>query len=102
MADKTLSARKPVDRLGSIVTITQDMPDTVIKQLTINAIIRHRELLAEAEVWGGEEPRGWDVSTPEDFRYVEAMINMLAQMDVLSLLLDRLGYIPEVPGDQVN
>lgn len=99
MADITLSARKPMDRLGSIVRITQDMPDAVVKQLTINTIIRHRELRAEAEALGGDEPRGWDVSTPEDFHYVEVMINMFAQMDLLSLLLDRLGYIPEVPGD---
>lgn len=75
------------------------MPDAVVKQLTINAIIRHRERLAEVEVLGRDEPRGWEVSTPEDFRYVEAMINMFAQMDLLSLLIERLGYIPDVPGD---
>jgi len=78
------------------------MPDAVVKQLTINAMIRHWQLVAEAEALGGDEPRGWDVSTPDDFLYVEAMINMFAQMDVLSLLLDRLGYIPEVPGNQVS
>lgn len=74
-----------------------------IETLTVNAIRRHRLLLANADSLFQALPdnyrTGKEAGGTQHLEYIEKMIEMHAQMGVVSTLTGILGYIPKVPLD---
>ncbi len=69
-----------------------------LETVTIQSIIEHRRLLDLAEKAHAEmkSPRGQGGGALRD-AYVHAMLNNKAQLVVVNLLVDRLGYVPDLP-----
>lgn len=86
--------------LRPVIGLTRGLPGADIEALAINAIRLHRQFVEKAD-------RLFQ-SLPEDFRtgkaaggaqhleYIEAMIEMHAQMSAVNTLVGVLGYIPNV------
>ncbi|MDQ0322450.1 hypothetical protein QO002_004656 [Pararhizobium capsulatum DSM 1112] len=66
----------------------------------MNAIRLHRQLLEKADQLFQALPDDYKTGTAtggaQHLEYIEAMIEMHAQMVALSTLVDLLGYIPNV------
>lgn len=91
--------------LRPVVGLAESLPKKDLEQITVEAIKRHRQLRDEAEALGApyiEQPTQKDdtVGAPR-LAWVSAMIHMHAHQTLLSTLLDVLGYIPVVPGDEI-
>lgn len=86
--------------LRPLIGLTRGLPATDIEQLTVNAIRLHRQLLARADQLFQALPRDYQVGNAvggaQHLEYVEAMIEMHAQMNALSMLTNLLGFIPKV------
>ncbi|MBB3237071.1 transcriptional repressor TraM [Phyllobacterium endophyticum] len=86
--------------LRPIVGLAENLPKGDLERITIDAILRHRQLRDEAEERCEQcqtatfvDPRGKTVG-PARIAYIVAMIDVHAQQTVLSTLLDVLGYVP--------
>lgn len=89
--------------LRPIVSLTETLPKKDLEPIVVEAILRHRFLRDVAELRLREcrteascgDKRG--VAHPD---YVRAMIECHAQQVCLSTLIDVLGYVPHVVGEQ--
>jgi hypothetical protein len=90
--------------LRPVVGLAENLPKIDLERITIEAIRTHRRLRDEAEALerSYSEPKSKTADTVGASRlaWVNAMIHMHTQQTLLSTLLDVLGYIPEVPGDE--
>ena len=91
-----------MEELGPAITdLVVPLDQTQLKNVAIEAILEHRRLLAIAEkAYSGlktttESQDGEEAATRE--AYVRAMLNSKSQMAVIAVLVDRLGYVPDVP-----
>lgn len=86
---------KPI--LGLII----GLKEADIKALTVDAILKHRELLTYAENLFEKLPNeirdGRAAGGHAHLEYIKAMIGLHAHMSALSSLLTLLGYTPDVP-----
>ncbi|WP_307235028.1 transcriptional repressor TraM [Pararhizobium capsulatum] len=86
--------------LRPVIGLTRGLPNSDIETLTVNAIRLHRQLLEKADQLFQALPDDYKTGTAtggaQHLEYIEAMIEMHAQMVALSTLVDLLGYIPNV------
>jgi hypothetical protein len=94
--------------LRPVVGLVEGLDPSQLKEITINAIVKHRVLRDEASVLYVElkklisaQARPQEVCFAER-GYIAAMIAVHAHQTALSTLLDVLGYIPEVPPQQTS
>ena len=71
-----------------------------IESLTVDAIRTHRALVSKAErmfqTLPEEYRRGKAAGGAQHLAYIEAAMEMHAQMSVVNTLLDILGYVPKL------
>ncbi|CAM3717018.1 transcriptional repressor TraM (plasmid) [Agrobacterium radiobacter] len=95
--DVTLS--KEVE-LRPVVGLTRGLPAAELESLTVDAIRTHRRLVETADelfqALPEEYKSGELTGGPQHLRYIEASIEMHAQMSAVSSLIRILGYIPKV------
>ncbi|WP_172691167.1 transcriptional repressor TraM [Rhizobium rhizogenes] len=86
--------------LRPVVGLTQGLPLADLEFLTVDAIRTHRRLVDSADKLFQELPddykSGKAVGGAQHLRYIEASIEMHAQMSVVNTLIGILGYIPKV------
>jgi TraR antiactivator len=92
--------------LRPVVGLVEGLDPSQLKEITIDAIVKHRILRDEASALYvelqklvGAQARPQEVSFAER-GYIAAMIAVHAHQTALSTLLDVLGYIPDVPTSQ--
>lgn len=90
--------------LRPIIGLTKGLSEAEIKALTVDAILKHRQLSAHAELLFSDLPEdiraGRVVGGTTHLEYIKAMIGLHAHMSILSSLLALLGYIPQVPDEE--
>ncbi|UFX13002.1 transcriptional repressor TraM [Sinorhizobium meliloti] len=86
--------------LRPIIGLLSNEPEQVVEILTVGAIKKHRKLVDRAERMFQVAHAGCrdDVKEPGDahLAYLEATIEMHAQMSALTTLLNILGRTPKV------
>jgi hypothetical protein len=86
--------------LRPVIGLTRGLPVPDIETLAINAIRLHRQLVEKADQFFQALPKdyqtGKSVGGEQHLEYIEAMIEMHAQMSAVSALVGILGYIPKV------
>lgn len=85
------------------------MPKEELEELAVSAIHEHRRLLAADEAvyqeWtraSGDPAFSNDVLANLQEEYIARQKKSEAQQEELSQIIDALGYIPDVPSDDVN
>jgi hypothetical protein len=95
--DKTLF--KGVE-LRPVVGLTRGLPPADLESLTVDAIRTHRRLVEKADELFQALPEGYKsgelTGGPQHLCFIEASIEMHAQMSAVSTLISVLGYIPKV------
>jgi len=95
--DVTLS--KEVE-LRPVVGLTRGLPRADLENLTVDAIRTHRRLVEKADELFQALPESYRsgelTGGPQHLCFIEASIEMHAQMSAVSTLLSILGYIPKV------
>jgi hypothetical protein len=90
--------------LRPVIGLAENLPRQDLEQITIEAIRKHRRLRDEAEAlevsYSDQPPKSADTVGQARLAWVSAMMQMHAQQRLLSNLLEVLGYIPEVRGDE--
>lgn len=85
--------------LRPLVGLLTDVPEPVVERLTRDAMKTHRELVAKAEALFNELPADQRSSasagSDAHIAYLQATIEMHAQMSALTTLLAILGRIPD-------
>lgn len=86
--------------LRPVFGLTQGLPAADLETLTVDAIRKHRQLVEKADALYQALPedyqKGWATGGAQHLEFIEASIEMHAQMSALSTLLAILGYIPKV------
>jgi hypothetical protein len=86
--------------LRPVIGLTRGLPGPDIEVLAVNAIRLHRQLLEKADQLFQELPQVYKTGSAMGgalhLEYIEAMIEMHAQMSALNTLIGLLGYIPNV------
>ncbi|MCW8060679.1 transcriptional repressor TraM [Agrobacterium tumefaciens] len=86
--------------LRPLVGLTRGLPPAELETITIDAIRTHRQLVEKADELFQALPEayktGKEAGGPQHVRYIEASIEMHAQMSAVSSLISILGYIPNV------
>ncbi|MCJ2877605.1 transcriptional repressor TraM [Rhizobium pusense] len=86
--------------LRPLVGLTRGLPPADLEALTIDAIRTHRQLVEKADELFQALPEayktGQEAGGPQHMRYIEASIEMHAQMSAVSTLISILGFIPKV------
>lgn len=86
--------------LRPVIGLTRGLPTGELELLAVNAIRLHRQLLQKADQLFQALPRdyrtGKAAGGEQHLEYIEAMIEMHAQMSALNMLVGLLGYIPKV------
>jgi TraR antiactivator len=86
--------------LRPVIGLTRGLPTSDLETLTVNAIRLHRKFVEKADRFFQELPEdyktGKSVGGEQHLAYIEAMIDMHAQMSAVSTLVSLLGYIPKV------
>ncbi|WP_430246261.1 transcriptional repressor TraM [Neorhizobium sp. DAR64861/K0K2] len=94
------SAVSDTTELRPVIGLTNGLAPADVETLTVNAIRLHRQLLDKADQLFQalpEEHRTAKVTGGlQHLEYIEAMIEMHAQMSALNTLLGVLGYIPKM------
>ena len=86
--------------LRPVIGLTRGLPSSDIETLTINAIRLHRQLVERADQLFQLLPE--DIKTgnaaggEQHLEYIQAMIEMHAQMSAVNALVVLLGFIPKV------
>jgi hypothetical protein len=70
-----------------------------LERVVVQSIVEHRRLLDIAESKFEAMNAGQANDTGAREAYVCAMLTSKAQTEVVALLLDRLGYVPNVPSN---
>jgi TraR antiactivator len=86
--------------LRPVIGLTRGLPSADIETLAVNAIRLHRRLVDRADLLFQALPDDIKTGTinggAQHLGYIEAMIQMHAQMSAVNTLVGLLGYIPEV------
>lgn len=86
-----------------MVGLAESLPKKDLEHITIEVIRNHRSLRDEAEALEkshtDRQSTGADTIGPSRLAWVSAMMQMHTQQTLLSTLLDVLGYVPDVSGD---
>jgi len=86
--------------LRPVIGLTRGLPSSDIETLTVNAIRLHRQLVDRADqlfqVLPDDIKTGTDAGGGQHLEYIEAMIEMHAQMSAVNTLVGLLGFIPKV------
>ncbi|MDR6101828.1 hypothetical protein QE369_002025 [Agrobacterium larrymoorei] len=86
--------------LRPVIGLTRGLPAAEIETLAINAIRLHRQLVEKADRLFQALPYYYKTGTTtggeQHLEYIEAMIEMHAQMSAVNALVGILGYIPKV------
>ncbi|KWV48676.1 transcriptional regulator [Rhizobium altiplani] len=98
--DSEDAALKEKLELRPVFGLTQGLPPADLEALTIDAIRKHRILVDAADKLYQALPEdyreGRATGGAQHLRFIEASIEMHAQMSALNTLLTILGYIPKV------
>lgn len=68
-----------------------------LENFTIESIREHRRLLAAAEKAYTATGETQEAGLAHRKAYVRAMLKSKAQLSIVAVLVDQLGYIPDVP-----
>lgn len=94
------SAVSDTCELRPVIGLTRGLPSADIETLTVNAIRLHRQLVEEADKLFQVLPDGFKTGTvaggAQHLEFIEAMIEMHAQMSAVNTLVGLLGYVPKV------
>jgi len=86
--------------LRPVIGLTCGLATADVETLTVNAIRLHRQLLEKADQLFQALPEdyktGKAIGGVQHLEYIEAMIEMHAQMSALNTLLGVLRYIPKM------
>lgn len=86
--------------LRPVIGLTRGLPPADLEILTVEAIRAHRRLVEKADELFQALPEGYKsgelTGGPQHLCFIEASIEMHAQMSALSSLLSILGYTPKV------
>ncbi|WP_223565168.1 transcriptional repressor TraM [Agrobacterium tumefaciens] len=86
--------------LRPVIGLTRGLPSSDIETLAVNSIRLHRQLVEKADRFFQALPEdyktGKSVGGKQHLEYIEAMIEMHAQMSAVNTLVGLLGYIPKV------
>ena len=89
------------DIVGGLADLVDSLDHDQLERLAVEFILEHRRLLAAAEpvydAWQAAEKSGPAGTSEGKEAYVRAMLKVRAQMLVLNAIVDKLGYIPDVP-----
>ncbi|MFK4259233.1 transcriptional repressor TraM [Agrobacterium tumefaciens] len=89
-----------VNQLRPVIGLTRGLAAEDVEILTVNAIRMHRRLVEKADQLFQALPENYKVGKAaggkQHLEYIEAMIEMHAQMNALNTLLEILGYVPTV------
>ncbi|MCM2476125.1 transcriptional repressor TraM (plasmid) [Agrobacterium vitis] len=94
------SAVSDTCELRPVIGLTRGLPSSDIETLAVNAIRLHRQLVEKADQLFQALPDDYKTGTAaggaQHLEYIEAMIEMHAQMGAVNTLVGLLGYIPKV------
>jgi TraR antiactivator len=94
------SAVSDACELRPVIGLTRGLPGADIETLAVNAIRLHRQLVEKADQLFQALPDDYKTGTgaggAQHLEYIEAMIEMHAQMSAVNTLVGLLGYIPKV------
>ncbi|AMD56838.1 transcriptional regulator [Agrobacterium tumefaciens] len=94
------SAVSDTCELRPVIGLTRGLSSADIEALTVNAIRLHRQLVERADqlfqVLPDDIKTGTSAGGAQHLEYIEAMIEMHAQMSAVNTLVGLLGYIPKV------
>lgn len=86
--------------LRPVIGLTRGLPSRELELLAVNAIRLHRQLLGKADQLFQALPQDYKTGKAaggaQHLEYIEAMIEMHAQMGALNMLVGLLGHIPKV------
>lgn len=86
--------------LRPVIGLTGGLATADVETLTVNAIRLHRQLLDKADQLFQALPEEYRMAKVtggvQHLEYIEAMIEMHAQMSALNTLLGVLGYVPKM------
>lgn len=86
--------------LRPVIGLTRGLPSADIETLAVNAIRLHRQLVEKADQLFQALPEEYQIGKAtggvQYLTYIEAMIEMHAQMSVVNTLVGVLGYIPKI------
>ncbi|GEO85986.1 transcriptional repressor TraM [Ciceribacter naphthalenivorans] len=86
--------------IRAVVGLTQGLPKPDLESLTVDAIRIHRHLVDEADQLFQNLPddykSGKATGGAQHLSYIQACMEMHAQMYVVNTLVTILGYIPKV------
>lgn len=89
--------------LRPVIGLTRGLATADLATLTVNAIRQHRQLVKKADQLFQALPEDYRTGKAaggvQHLEYIEAMIEMHAQMSVVNTLVGVLGYIPKVPAN---
>lgn len=98
----TSDAPKSEDKLEMrpVFGLTQGLPKADLESLTVDAIRTHRRLVDEADRLFQALPENYKsgkaTGGTQHLSYIQACMEMHAQMYVVNTLVTILGYIPKV------
>lgn len=94
------SAVSDTCELRPVIGLTRGLSCADIEILAVNAIRLHRKLVEKADQVFQALPKdyqmGRSVGGEQHLEYIEAMIEMHAQMNAVNTLVGLLGYVPKV------
>lgn len=94
------SAVSDTCELRPVIGLTRGLSSADVETLAVNAIRLHRQLLEKAEQLFQGLPVDFRTGTAtggvQHLEYIEAMIEMHAQMYAVNSLVGILGFIPKV------
>lgn len=86
--------------LRPVIGLTCGLATSDVETLTINAIRLHRQLVEKADhlfqALPDDNKTGKSTGGVQHLEYIEAMIEMHAQMSAVNTLVGVLGYIPKL------
>ena len=86
--------------LRPVIGLTGGLATADVETLTVNAIRLHRQLLEKADqlfqALPDDHRTGKATGGVQHLEYIEAMIEMHAQMNAVNTLVGVLGYIPQI------
>lgn len=94
------SAVSDTCELRPLIGLTRGLAKADIETLTVNAIRLHRHLVEKADqlfqALPDDHKTGTATGGEQHLEYIEAIIEMHAQMSAVNTLVGILGYIPKV------
>ncbi|MCF1469354.1 transcriptional regulator [Agrobacterium vitis] len=86
--------------IRSLLGLTRGLSNADLEALTVKAICTHRRLVEDADRLYHDLPEEYKIGKiaggAQHLSYIEASIEMHAQMSVVNTLISILGYIPKV------